>query len=251
MGKVFPFDRADLSADVPLAAFLRRVSRIVEKRFDETGEVPPSWALVTAGGKAHLVVTPFPATAEDPCGDNAKKAGVALMHDYFREHDVVRFEFVAEGWQGTKPASVRPVLDPNRTEVVVLIAEDRGGAITAAREIIRLANGKSYLGKLEVNYAPHTPGHSRFGNLLYHPRPRSSDELPDDEGTVFVTNVPDAPFQIVGRRGPTGELFVGGLTMPRDGRTMLSPEELARSPVIAGEEGQKLISDVVRWLPKN
>src|SRR5260221_14703869 len=91
--------------------------------------------------------------------------------------------------------------------------------------------------------------------LLYCRRPRSSDELPDDEGTVFVTNVPDAPFQIVGRRGPTGELFVGRLMMPRDGRTTMSPEELARSPVrvevVAGEEGQKLISDVARWLPKN
>ena len=70
-----------------------------------------------------------------------------------------------------------------------------------------------------------------------------------------MTNVPDAPFQIVGRRGPTGELFVGSLTMPRDGRTTMSPEELAAAPfkveVVAGEEGKKLISDVVRWLPKN
>jgi hypothetical protein len=35
----------------------------------------------------------------------------------------------------------------------------------------------------------------------------------------------------------------------------MSPEELAAAPVkvevVAGEEGKKLISDVVRWLPKN
>jgi hypothetical protein len=104
---------------------------------------------------------------------------------------------------------------------------------------------------------PPEPGYSRFGNMLYQRRPRSSDELPDDEGTVFVTNVPDAPFQIVGRRGPTGELFVGNLIHLRDGGTTMSPEELASSPVrvevIAGYEAQELISDVLRsgLLPKN
>jgi hypothetical protein len=81
--------------------------------------------------------------------------------------------------------------------------------------------------------------------LLYCPRPRSSDELPDDEGTVFVTNVPDAPFQIVGRRGSTGELFVGSLMHLRGGTTM-SPDKLATAPVkpevVDGEEGRKLHS---------
>jgi len=248
-------EELDLSADVPLDAFLRRVSRMIEKRFDEMGEVDPSWALVTAGGKRHMVVMAFPSTVEDPYGDKAKKAGVAIMRDYFREHYVVRYAFVTEMWLGTKSSSVRPVLDPNRREAVLLLVEDRGGAFTAWREIIRPANSKPYLGKLEllIDGSP-APRYSRFGNLLYQPRPRSSSELPDDEGTVFITNVPDAPFQIIGRRGPTGELFVGRLTKLREDRTTLSPEELAAGPrveVIAGEEGQRLISDVVRWLPKN
>jgi hypothetical protein len=250
----------DLSADVPLAAFLRRVSRIIENRFDQTGEVPPSWALITAGGKAHLVMTPFPATDEDPCGDNAKKAGVAFMRDYFREHDVVRYAFVAEAWQGAKSASVRPSMDPSRTAVVWLIAEDRGGAITALREIIRPANGKPYLAKLGVDDGPHAPGYAPFGNLIYQRRPRSSDELPDNEGTVFVTNVPGASFQIMGRRGPTGELFVGSL-LPTDkfasrlqqaGRALsevtshLDVPGVGMVEIVTGQEAERLVSDVIR-----
>ncbi len=243
----------NLSADVPLDAFLRRASRIVEKRFDETGEVPPSWFLVTASGQTHAVVTPFLATGEDPFADNAKRRGIAFMRDYFREHDAVRYAHVAEAWMGTKPALVRPTMDPNRIEIVSLIVEDRDGACSGTREIIRPANGKPYLGKLELADESPKLGYSKFGNLLYQPRPRSSDELPDDEGTVFVTNVPDAPFQIVGRRGPAGELFVGSLMHPPAGKTTLSPEEVATAPhveVIAGHEAQKLISDVMNWLPK-
>jgi hypothetical protein len=163
----------------------------------------------------------------------------------------VRYAFVAEAWRGAESASVRPTLDPNRIEVVTLIAEDCRGAIIAIREIVRPANGKPYLGELEWHDRSPKPRYSPFGNLLYHKRPRSSDELPDNEGTVFVTNVPDAPFQILGRRGPTGELFVDHLVI----RGTISPEELARSPVklevVAGEEGQKLISDVARWQRKN
>src|SRR5258706_46439 len=147
----------DLSADVPLDAFLRRVSRSTEKRFDEMGEVDPSWALVSAGGKAHLVVMPFPATIEDPYADKAKKAGVAFMRDYFKEHDVVRYAFVAEAWRGAESASVRPTLDPNRMEGVTLIAEDCRGAIIAIREIDRPANGKPHLGELELHDASPKP----------------------------------------------------------------------------------------------
>jgi hypothetical protein len=246
--------KPNLSADVPLDAFLRRASRIVEDEFGEKGEIPPSWFLVTASGQTHAVVMPFPATGEDPFADNVKNKGVAFMRDYFKKCDVVRYAHVAEAWMGTKPASVRASMDPNRIEIVSLIVEDRDGACCGRREIIRPASGKPYLGKLELADESPKLGYSRFGNLLYQPRPRSSDELPDDEGTVFVTNVPDAPFQIIGRRGPTGELFVGRIFTPRNGGATMSSEELPSAPlkaeVVDGEEGRKLISDVMNWLPK-
>ncbi len=41
-------------------------------------------------------------------------------------------------------------------------------------------------------------------------RIRRSNTLADDEGTVFVTCVPNSPIQVMGRRDPrTGELCVG------------------------------------------
>jgi len=57
------------------------------------------------------------------------------------------------------------------------------------------------LGKLELG--PETQGLETQGRLfaLLHPRP--SSELPDDEGTVFVTNVPGSSIQALGRRDPT------------------------------------------------
>jgi len=244
--------KPNLSADVPLDAFLRRVSRIVEDEFEERGEIASSWFLVTASGQTHAVVMPFPATGEDPFADNVKNKGVAFMRDYFKKCDVVRYAHVAEAWMGTKPASVRASMDPNRIEIVSLIVEDRDGACCGTREIIRPVNNKPHLAKLKLADESPKLGYSKFGNLLYQPRPRSSDELPDDEGTVFVTNVPDAPFQIIGRRGPTGELFVGRIFTPRNGGATMSSEELASAPaeVVDGEEGRKLISDVMNWLPK-
>jgi len=129
--------KPNLSADVPLDAFLRRASRIVEDEFGEKGEIPPSWFLVTASGQTHAVVMPFFGAAADPFADNAKHKGVAFMRDYFKKCDVVRYAHVAEAWMGTELASVRASMDPNRIEIVSLIVEDRDGACCGTREIIR------------------------------------------------------------------------------------------------------------------
>jgi hypothetical protein len=48
-------------------------------------------------------------------------------------------------------------------------------------------------------------------------RIRRSDELPDDEGVVFVTDVPGSWFQLYGRRA-YGEFFVGGYIVPAKGQ---------------------------------
>ena len=75
------------------------------------------------------------------------------------------------------------------------------------RTIIRPANGKPYLTKLEIDRDHNSIG--RFTGLLSGPRPKPTSELPHDEGTVYVTAVPDAPFQILGRRANNGEFYVG------------------------------------------
>src|SRR5215470_11539127 len=83
-------------------------------------------------------------------------------------------------------------------EVARILRISRGGAYAAAKrgDIPAVRIGKRILVPLAA-----------IERLLDQTRPRSSGELPDNEGTAFATNVPDAPFQIVGRRGPTGELF--------------------------------------------
>ena len=40
---------------------------------------------------------------------------------------------------------------------------------------------------------------------------RSTDDLPDDEGTMFIAWSPNANFAVSGRRGRDGELYVGSI----------------------------------------
>jgi len=83
------------------------------------------------------------------------------------------------------------------------------------------------------------------------PRIRNSNELPDDVGRVFVTAVPDAPIQLVGRRDPeTGELcVVGALGPPRKDIPAPSGDDLpSYIEVVTGPEAERLILSVHRWL---
>ena len=67
---------------------------------------------------------------------------------------------------------------------------------------------------------------------------RSSDELPDDVGTVFITNAHDVPFQVLGRRGPTGELFVG---CPIFADINAEDAAAAGAEIVTGQEAERLI----------
>ena len=79
--------------------------------------------------------------------------------------------------------------------------------------------------------------------------PRPSSELPDDEGTVFITNVPEAPFQVLGRRG-TGELFVGRTFEPNgDFKKKMSEAHEHGFEVVTGPEAERLIRGVRRYHP--
>src|SRR5262245_11814696 len=68
---------------------------------------------------------------------------------------------------------------------------------------------------------------------------------------MFVTAVPDAPIQLVGRRDPeTGELCVGGaLGPPRKDIPAPSGDDLpSYIEVVTGPEAERLILSVHRWL---
>jgi hypothetical protein len=77
---------------------------------------------------------------------------------------------------------------------------------------------------------------------------RSSSELPDDEGTVFITVVPDAPFQVLGRRWHGG-LFVGSVIKRSPDRDW---EELREIPenieFVEGKEAKQLLASVAAAL---
>jgi hypothetical protein len=167
---VIKIDKAGLSADVPLDAFMRRVSRIAEKIFNEAGEIEdPHWFVVKADGEVDVIVTPV-FKFESPAGSYTNT--VSLLHDLrksFQERGVVRCASVAEAWRGSN-TTLRPSLDPERREVVQVIAEDRDGAtILAFRDIVRPAVGKPYLGKLELMDAP-GPQSGRWTRMLSTPQ---------------------------------------------------------------------------------
>jgi len=47
----------------------------------------------------------------------------------------------------------------------------------------------------------------------------TSSRLPDDDGLVFVTAVPDAPLKVCGRLGRDGRWYIGSFgIVPPDGR---------------------------------
>jgi hypothetical protein len=104
------------------------------------------------------------------------------------------------------------------------------------------SRGKPFLGKLSEIKIDKSPPAGRFCGLLRR-RIRSTKELPDDVRTVFITNVPGAPFQVLGRRGPTGELFASGVydreAWPNGGEMVEQARRLVE--VLAGEEAEQLI----------
>jgi hypothetical protein len=185
-----------------LDALLRRASRMAEQMFDKDGEVTCFWLAETAAGDQQTIITPMSFPPEVPTAE-AKQMLAQKMRDHFKEHDVVRYANAVEAWTVPEEDRVGPypgsLADhPRRREIVAIIADDGRDCLMTARDIIRPPGGKPYLAKmLKVQGAEQVRG--RLADLLNDVRPTS--ELADDEGTVFVTNVAGAPFQILGRRG--------------------------------------------------
>ncbi len=77
---------------------------------------------------------------------------------------------------------------------------------------------------------------------------RISSDLPDDEGRVFVTAVHGAPFQVLGRRGRDGHLYVADLMVA--GPSASSLEKTAAgsrklgAEIVTGKEAEDLIAEL-------
>jgi hypothetical protein len=233
---------------VPLDALLRRASRIAENMFDEHAEVDMFWLVENAAGEQQMIASPV-AVPPGVSGPEYKQALAESMREFFREHGIVRYARACECWTVKDEAYQGPVAQhPQRREIVFIDADDGCKYLGAMREIIRPPQGKPYLGKLGA-IEQGEPG-GRFTNLF---AVRPSSELADDEGTVFVTHVPGADIQIIGRRGPTGELFVsqvGYVSGPFDEQGLR--EDAAAHGVdieiVTGPEAERLIARVQQKL---
>jgi hypothetical protein len=222
---------------------LRRASRMAEQMFDKDGEVTSFWLTETAAGQQHTIVTPMAPA------DEAKRMVAEKMREHFKEHDVVRYASAHEAWRKHDSWPGRPFEDPQRREIVALVADDGCECLLAMRDIVRPQGGKPYLAKLSDIERQKQP-RGRLMDLL-NDDIRPSSELPDDEGTVFVTDVPGAPFQVQGRRGPTGELFVGNpFHAGASSMGELAQEYKAQTgceiEVVTGPEAERLIRGMQR-----
>jgi hypothetical protein len=77
---------------------------------------------------------------------------------------------------------------------------------------------------------------------------RNSNELPDDVGTVFVTRVLGAPFQALGRRAPSGELYVGSNLFPTPGRRDQFDDIPEWVEVVTGREAEDLLAELLHLM---
>jgi hypothetical protein len=247
-----------------LEALLRRCSKMAERVFNDAGEIDPMWLIETAGGEQRLIVTPI-VVPDGLAAHKYKDQLSAKMRETFREMDVVRYAVAMECWAspGLKEVTQEEAQQryaalgytlanaPDRQELMLVEAEDEKEFLTAMREVVRPSRGKPYLGKLGAIERPESPV-GRFLGLLpsqQHAqalkevppgrrRIRSSSELPDEVGKVFVTNVPGAPLQVLGRRDPTnGELCVGKVFLP-DVRHAPPPPG---TKIVTGPEAEELI----------
>jgi hypothetical protein len=234
-----------------LDALLRRASRMAERMFDKDGEVTCFWIAETAAGDQQTIITPMSFPPEVPTAE-AKQVLAQKMRDHFKEHDIVRYANAVEAWTVPEEDRVGPypgsLADhPRRREIVAINADDGRHCLLTTRDIIRPQTGKPYLAKMSKIKRIEQPK-GVLMDLLNDIR--SSSELADDEGTVFVTNVAGAPFQILGRRGPSGKLFVGWVFTPGKPVEQAYQECAdamgAKMEIVTGPEAERLIAGVQR-----
>jgi hypothetical protein len=231
-----------MTEKVSLEAMLRRASRMAEQMFAAQGNVDTFWLVEAAGGERRTLVTPM---ASPPGCEPAqfKRELIDEVREYFATYEVVRYARALEGWIRRDPD--RPAVDASTAagEIVGIDADDGEQHLVATREIIRPEHGRPYLGALSKIEA-------REPGSMFAPRP--SSDLPDDEGTVFVTNVRGAPFQVLGRRGKTGELFVGR-TFGADGdfKKTISKAHEHGVEIVTGPEAERLIRGIQRRIVKH
>jgi hypothetical protein len=142
-------------------------SSAVEKLFQHRGVIRPMYHCMTAD--RGIFVTPAP--HED------KDTAVALMRALFTVKNVVRYVFIDEAWIVSQKGDAAEfarleawaakhgvVNHPDRREVVIFLAEDLAGRLSAHRLILRPEHGKPKLSPLKFTEA--TAAKGRMVGLL-------------------------------------------------------------------------------------
>jgi hypothetical protein len=212
---------------------------------------------VAATRDGNIAIIEAPIRHEDDVDPaEEKKLWARGMRDVFERMGVIRFACATEVWMSSPTWKEQPRKDPQRREGVLILAWDGARTIAGARAIERPHGRPPYLGNLEMQPdEPPKPG-GMFD--LLPGRLRWSSELPDDEGKVFVTCVPGAPIQVLGRIGEhDGRLYIGRIATPDAGARDFNKEDLARdlaaanmrTKLLDGPDAVELIADIQRKRP--
>jgi hypothetical protein len=152
-----------------LREMIEIASDAAEKLFQTRGVIMPMYHCVTAD-HVHFVA---PAPHKD------KDIGVAMMRLMFKVKHVVRYVFIDEAWivdQSHTDAAEGAKLEayaarhglanhPDRREIVMFLAEDLAGRLSAHRFILRPEHGKPTLAPLKF-ISGAAEAHGRMVGLL-------------------------------------------------------------------------------------
>jgi hypothetical protein len=231
-----------------------KAQRTAELNVAERGGFNCFFFVETGNGATANLEAPIHADNVDPT--ESKKLWARSMREAFEQMGVTRFACANEAWIGSPTWNDAPRKDPQRREGILIFAWDGSRAIAGTRTIERLHGRPLYLGKLEMQ--PTEPPNSGGLFDLLPGRLRWSRELPDNEGNVFHTCVPGAPFQVLGRIGEhDGRLYIGRVAARQTNERELSKQELAtqlaaanmKMHLLDGSEAVELIADIQKKRP--
>ena len=167
--------------------------RRVRAEFERTGEIYPGFECLT-DGESFRVPANWPDRSE-------KAAACSALRECFRRRGVKRYVFVSESWM--KTPGLAPTDDPNREELVQVIAVERDGPRRwAVAEIMR--NGET------ATLGPWVPGDVARGWVLELLEEGYSDRSPKAEPPP-VGEISMADFQDLSDQRSRASSRISGL----------------------------------------
>jgi hypothetical protein len=158
--------------------FVETIRVEVLRRFNETGELLPTWFLQQEDGKILLLTTPYEKnTLQKDIVDFAIREAIA-------EKNIQRFVYISEVWMANVKdvtslknyKGLPPSERPDRKEAVMLIAEDISGkSIMACADIFR--NPVTNLGmiaEIKLNMEAVRDREGRFVDMFKRKKPPGS-----------------------------------------------------------------------------